>query len=97
MKSNIIAAGFLAAVMGSGALAEVIKVPVGQQADRANVGELPRKSSSKADVEASFGEPMTYTDAIGEPPISRWDYPGFSVYFEGDTVLHVVVRQNKQQ
>jgi hypothetical protein len=31
---------------------------------------------------------------VGEPPISRWDYPAYSVFFEGPFVIHtVVVRQ----
>ena len=31
--------------------------------------------------------------AVGEPPITRWDYPGFSVYFEHETVIHSVARR----
>ena len=96
MKIKIIAACALASLMGSVTMAEVITVPVGQQADRASAGELQRKASAKVDVEAKFGAPMTATPAVGDPPISRWDYPAFSVYFESDSVLHVVVRQNKK-
>jgi hypothetical protein len=43
-------------------------------------------------VEASFGEPRERHAAVGQPPITRWDYPAFSVYFEFDKVLHAVVR-----
>jgi hypothetical protein len=28
---------------------------------------------------------------VGKPPISRWEYPGFIVYFESDHVIHSVV------
>jgi hypothetical protein len=28
---------------------------------------------------------------VGAPPITRWDYPNFSVFFEGDRVIHAVV------
>jgi hypothetical protein len=29
--------------------------------------------------------------AVGRPPISRWEYPGFIVYFEHEHVIHAVV------
>ena len=28
-----------------------------------------------------------------QPPITRWDYPAFSVYFEHDRVIHAVARR----
>jgi len=28
---------------------------------------------------------------VGKPPISRWEYPGFVVYFEHEHVIHSVV------
>jgi hypothetical protein len=30
--------------------------------------------------------------AVGEPPISRWEYTGYTVYFEHDLVLHSVIQ-----
>ena len=41
-------------------------------------------------VEAKFGAPVTKHDAVGQPPITRWDYPGFSVFFEHDRVIDAV-------
>jgi hypothetical protein len=32
--------------------------------------------------------------AVGEPPISRWVYPQFVVYFEGSYVIHAVARRS---
>jgi len=43
-------------------------------------------------VEARFGQPTSRVAAVGEPPITRWEYPGFIVYFEHDLVLHAAVR-----
>jgi len=37
-----------------------------------------------------FGAPKTRHDAVGKPPITRWDYDGFSVYFEYQHVVHAV-------
>ena len=44
-----------------------------------------------ADVEARFGAPQARHPAVGEPPITRWDYAGFAVFFERDRVIHAVV------
>ena len=43
-------------------------------------------------VESTYGEPAQKHAAVGQPPITRWDYPSFSVYFERDRVIHAVVR-----
>ena len=50
----------------------------------------PRRGLSQADVRQQYGEPASIKGPIGEPPITRWDYNGFSVYFEYQTVLHTV-------
>ena len=46
-------------------------------------------------VRAQFGEPGTMMDAVGDPPITRWVYPAYTVYFEHDQVLDAVVHRNK--
>ena len=53
--------------------------------------DLPTNGLSKAEVEARFGEPAARHGAVGEPPISRWDYETYSVYFEHDLVLFSVL------
>jgi hypothetical protein len=54
--------------------------------------EKPRAGLNKSEVEARFGQPARTVAAIGDPPISRWEYTGFIVYFENDLVIHSVVR-----
>ncbi len=54
--------------------------------------DLPTNGLSKAEVEARFGEPDQRHAAVGEPPISRWDYETYSVYFEHDLVLYSVLK-----
>ena len=54
--------------------------------------ERPKRGSSMASVEARFGPPATSSSAVGQPPITRWDYADFTVYFEYDHVLHSVRR-----
>jgi len=53
----------------------------------------PRSGASMTDVVAGFGEPSSKKDAIGEPPITRWVYPQYTVYFEHDRVIDVVVHR----
>ena len=50
----------------------------------------PVRGTSMDSVRANFGTPTSQQAAVGEPPISRWDYPGFSVYFEHQHVIHAV-------
>lgn len=73
--------------------AETIVIPVGQQAAEKQVLERPRRGSSKEQVKAHFGDPVSTTPAVGEPPISSWEYPDFTVYFEYNHVLHSVLKR----
>jgi hypothetical protein len=47
-----------------------------------------------ATVQSRFGEPTNRHATVGNPPITRWDYPQFAVYFENDRVLHAVLVRN---
>lgn len=49
---------------------------------------MPRRGISMDRVLSEFGEPERRNEAIGEPPITEWDYDAFRVYFEYQTVLH---------
>jgi hypothetical protein len=46
-----------------------------------------------ATVFARYGEPQETKAAVGDPPISRWVYPAYTVYFEYETVLDVVIHR----
>jgi hypothetical protein len=52
----------------------------------------PKSGMSMTAVESTYGAPSERRAAVGEPPITRWDYPEFSVYFEHDRVIHAVAR-----
>jgi len=51
----------------------------------------PRRGVSMAQVEKRFGEPRERHPAVGTPPITRWDYEHFAVFFEKDLVIDAVV------
>jgi hypothetical protein len=50
----------------------------------------PNRGMTKARVEDRFGAPVKKVAAVGDPPISSWEYPDYVVYFEYDRVLHAV-------
>lgn len=50
----------------------------------------PTRGMTQERVRASFGEPDSTVAAVGDPPISRWVYSDFVVFFEYDKVIHSV-------
>jgi hypothetical protein len=70
----------------------------GIEMDRATSSQRPRAGMSMTQVEATYGAPSQRHAPVGgttaeHPPITRWDYPSFSVYFEHDRVIHAVARR----
>jgi hypothetical protein len=56
----------------------------GEQSNR------PARGATMNRVESNFGTPMSKQAAVGDPPISSWEYADFTAYFEYDRVLHSV-------
>jgi hypothetical protein len=65
-------------------------IPLGQQGEARPGVQLPLLGQQMERVEAHFGKPDGVHPAVGDPPVTRWDYPDFSVYFERETVIHSV-------
>jgi len=84
--------GPLATVTG----AEVIQIPVASQGGEMKDIERPQNGLHRDQVLAQFGEPIEWNDAVGDPPISRWDYEHYYVFFEYDLVLHTVMKHRPQ-
>jgi hypothetical protein len=75
--------------------AESLALPASANSSSPGTSELPAKGSLMSAVRARYGEPeRTHTpvggDAPRHPPITRWDYAGFSVFFENDHVVDSV-------
>jgi len=70
--------------------AETIAVENGIAVKESDVATPPR-GMTMDQVATKFGAPVSKTPAVGKPPISRWEYPGFVVYFEHEHVIHSVV------
>jgi len=53
--------------------------------------QVPVNGQSKADTETEYGTPVKKHAAVGDPPITRWDYDTYNVYFEYELVLFTVL------
>jgi hypothetical protein len=79
------------------ALADTLLID-GIDVDKQSVDARPKPGMSMTAVESTYGAPSQRHAAVGgavaqQPPITRWDYPSFSVYFENDRVIHAVARR----
>ena len=73
--------------------AEIISIadPIYQIPNSSEGVLRPSNGSSMAQVEQQFGQPDDIVPPIGEPPITRWIYDDFAVFFEYSTVIQSVV------
>lgn len=51
----------------------------------------PTRGMSMNSVAELYGQPASKAVAVGKPPITKWAYPEFVVFFEYSTVIHSVV------
>jgi hypothetical protein len=90
LASLLIAAAPIPLILINSAIAEEIRIPVGEQGKTEPVIDMPAKGMSKERVKSLFGEPLEEIPAKGQPPIARWKYQEFTVYFDSNTVIHCV-------
>jgi len=76
-------------------MAEEVRVPVKSQAERGAQENLPRTGMSQSSVRNGWGDPVRVSGPVGDPPISQWHYADFVVYFEGDRVIHSVLKPGR--
>jgi hypothetical protein len=70
--------------------ADVLLIEEVRQAERMDV---PANGMSMDDVRARFGDPSSKNAAVGDPPITRWDFDSWSVYYEYGLVLFTVLHK----
>ncbi len=94
MQTRILAALLCGCALASAAVAETIMVNDQVQVRESRL-DRPKRGITMDQVEKKFGAPVTRHPAVGgaprQPPITRWDYNGFSVVFEHDRVIDSVV------
>ena len=61
--------------------------------DTQGSSERPQSGLTTQSVESKWGAPLSRKAAVGDPPISSWEYPSFVVYFEYDKVIHAVAKR----
>lgn len=92
----------LAALLGlalvAPAAAEVIVMPNGHP-EAAKLPHQPTRGMTMQQVRSQFGAPQQELPptptAPNYPTITRWVYPGYTVYFSDHRVLHTVVHPGK--
>lgn len=93
---NLLVAAVLAAGLtgfagtAQSAWADTIATDNGIAVKESNIA-TPTRGMTMDQVAAKFGAPVNKVPAVGKPPISRWEYPGYVVYFEYERVIHSVV------
>ena len=90
IKLRIVSAIALLVAFGSLASAETVKIDGGMA--RSDDGR-PSRGMTQASVESKYGSPVSVNAPVGDPPISRWEYADFVVFFEYDRVIHAVVKR----
>lgn len=85
----LVAAVFLSA----SANADILSTKLGD----ANKPEIsvPLTGQSMEKVENQYGPPLEKMTPVGEPPITRWRYAEYTVYFEHEHVIHSVIHPRK--
>ena len=89
---NILVVAVLALGTQSLAQADTLVIDAARAGATAGI-DKPGRGQTMASVENRYGAPQQIVPAVGEPPITRWIYDGFTVYFEGNVVLHTVVNR----
>lgn len=86
LSSTIIATLALSGVVS----ADIIKLEGNPDASVIVMDNRPSRGMTQTQVLELYGEPVARNAPVGEPPISSWNYDGFSVFFEHNYVLHTV-------
>ena len=60
------------------------------EAPEANDIVKPVHGESMDQVREKYGDPQQIMPAVGDPPITRWVYPEYTVYFEYNLVIYSV-------
>jgi hypothetical protein len=90
MKLRVVLSLLLVGAAAAGAASAETVVVDDQVMLKNSAVPTPARGMHMTAVEQRFGAPVSKHEAIGKPPITRWDYQGFSVFFEYDRVIHAV-------
>lgn len=92
MQRLVLACALSALLMGTASADELLIQKV--QQEQATAHQRPQRGETMATVRARQGKPGKIDPAVGDPPITRWVYRGFTVYFEKNRVIHTVAHEH---
>jgi hypothetical protein len=92
-KFRAISVAVIACGLAGIASAESLQMGDSENVARFEHENKPSRGMTQARVEADFGQPSSRKPAVGDPPISRWEYADFVVFFEYDRVIHAVTKR----
>ncbi len=94
MRHHLLSAALLLMLFAAGgARADVLLLDSVDQARAAQTAR-PDRGMTMQEVEARYGAPLQRRSAVGTPPITRWEYQDFVVYFEHRHVIHAVAKRS---
>jgi len=84
---------FIIFLLPSLVIADSIDLPTDIGASPNDGAEIdkPVRGMTMDEVSAKYGEPTQILAPVGDPPITRWIYPNFTVNFERQYVIFAVV------
>ncbi len=82
----------LAAALSLPIAAQNLSVPGTDTSAEASVA-FPARGMSMNQVTKTYGAPAERRASVGDPPITRWEYNSFIVYFEYKHVIHSVPKR----
>ena len=85
---RLILVGLTSAVLALPVMADTLDI----RDNSADGMDMPRRGLTMATVEERYGAPTRVLAAVGDPPITRWVYPEYTVYFEYERVIEPVKR-----
>jgi hypothetical protein len=90
------------AVLALGALAAPASADQLGMQGSTYTSSMPARGTHMNTVLRQFGEPNQRLAPVGgglpqHPPITRWVYPGFTVYFEHESVISAVANRSVAQ
>ncbi|HJT97789.1 MAG TPA: hypothetical protein VJ696_05685 [Rhodanobacteraceae bacterium] len=96
LKFVLGSAPLLATILLAATAAHADTFDVRKDAAHSLRSDVPTRGMTMAQVEQRFGAPVEKLptaggDAPRHPPINRWRYDGYTVYFERSRVIHSVV------
>lgn len=75
--------------------ADTLEIDSGKKDSGGVVAKAPAatRGMTMSQVEQKFGAPVNKLAAVGDPPIARWEYAEYTVYFEHHLVLTSVINR----